>query len=235
MNSLKPIIILLCILAFIPSNAQVHIGQGVTSPNDWVDYTSLGIYVDVNTSACKFKTTPHYLVTIESITNSGYHWYTGGVPAIYNPTPTGFRVYLRWIDHPSDLPSIGGLGFPNPLRADAAKNRGWVIRWTGIEQRDCAPGSLPSRTIETSGNAFGKTTTKQLDQPEIKVSPNPSKNSIEIMVSDMTLEKIEIYNHNGLLLLTSSIKTIDISQLPEGNYIAKIYTETGSYSKQFIK
>ena len=49
------------------------VGQGVTDPNDWVNYHSSGIYVDVNTSACGFTQTPHYLVTLESITNRGSH------------------------------------------------------------------------------------------------------------------------------------------------------------------
>lgn len=143
MNLLKSFLgsLVLLLSCTMTSNAQITVGsmvvgQGVTDPNDWLDYSNLGIYVDVNTSACGFTQTPHYLVTLES--RSGYQWEVSGVPSIYNITPTGFRVYLRWTDHPSDRSTIGSRNFPNPLRASTARDRGWVIRWTAISTGDCA-------------------------------------------------------------------------------------------------
>lgn len=108
-----------------------QISQGQTSPNDWKDYSSLGIYVDVDTSACGFTQTPHYLVTIEG---SSHHWCVNGVNAIYQPSPTGFRVYLRWTD------DDGHYGNYNPLRASFAKGKNWYLRWTAIQSCPC-PGS----------------------------------------------------------------------------------------------
>lgn len=203
----------------ITSQAQ-HIGQGVTSPNDWRNYSNLGIYVDVDTSGCGFKNTPHYLVSIESLEELGFHWGVSGLPAIYRPTPTGFRVYLRWVDHPTEDPTIGSLNFANPLRVTAAQNRQWVIRWTGIEQRDC-----PSR----ESNQW-----EEIESQGMKIYPNPSHDEISIE-NDEKATIYEIYDLGGNIVKVSREHRIDIQDLPNGEYIIKGFTQKGIMSKKFIK
>ncbi len=124
------------------------VGQGVSDPSDWRDYFSSGIYIDVNTSACGFTRTPHYLVTLESIGGSIQGmWQTSGLPAVYNATPTGFRVYIRWTDHPTVAPTIGGSMTPNPLRASFAQSQNWVIRWTAIASDACTSKRIPIKVM----------------------------------------------------------------------------------------
>ncbi|MBW1298001.1 T9SS type A sorting domain-containing protein [Aquimarina litoralis] len=248
MKTLKTLLFI-CFLTLNLSivNAQIKIGQGVTSPSDWVDYNTTGIYVDVDTKSCGFTTTPHYLVTLESISNKGFHWYISGVPSIYNVTPTGFRVYLRWTDAPSDLPTVGSLNFPNPLRASTAKDRDWVIRWTGIEMEDCSPTRINSNEAGTIfSGAFGKEgdalpqddtfkieTEATLDS--YKLFPNPGSDIIRVEYKGR-IEKHEIYNLNSKLLGTYHSNAIDIKKFPKGNYILKTYTSTdGVITKQFTK
>ena len=103
---------------------MLHIAQGVTSPNDWKDYSNLGIYVDVDTSSHGFTETPHYIVTLEGRT---HHWSANGATSIYNATPKGFRIYLRWTD------DNGHYGDHNPLRITHAKRFKWHLKWTGIQ------------------------------------------------------------------------------------------------------
>ncbi len=223
-------------------NAQVKIGQGVTSPDDWINYNTTGIYVDVNTSACGFTTTPHYNVTLESTTNSGYHWYVSGTTSLYNVSPTGFRVYLRWTDHPSELATVGSLNFPNPLRVSTAENRNWVIRWTGIEMQDCDESQ--QQTVATQSNAlskaFGNDDTIQqkvytTSSDNLKIVPNPGKDVIQIQYKG-AISNHQLYDINGRLLGTYTTNTIDIRQLTKGNYILKTLTIDGKViSKQFIK
>ncbi|WP_420571681.1 T9SS type A sorting domain-containing protein [Kordia sp.] len=246
-------VILLCSFLFISiANAQITVGsmvvaQGVTTPNDWVDYNGGvgGIYVDVNTSACGFTQTPHYLVTLESTTNSGYHWYINGVPSIYLATPNGFRVYLRWADHPSDNPTIGGLNFPNPLRASTARNRNWVIRWTAISTGDCAScngNALPSPINEGEASPFGgdetrrsTTTNKEIVEDKVSIFPNPSNTMITIN-SSKNVRKSEVYSLKGELLKTSTKTSIDIKNFSPGEYVVKIYFDNNeSISKKIIK
>lgn len=242
MKSLKTIFsTILTIFCFVALQAQVKMGQGVTSPNDWVNYNTTGIYVDVNTSACKFNTTPHYVVTLESISNKGYHWYISGTSSLYNVTATGFRVYLRWTDAPSDLPTVGSLNFPNPLRASTAKNRDWVIRWTGIEMQDCEPSIAPTSTGTVSSGPNGSegditsfdSETKDINN--LKIYPNPGSEKVVIQYSG-AIRKSEIYDLNSRLLGVSNTNSIDIKKLPKGNYMIKVYTEEGKViTKQFVK
>ena len=75
-----------------------------------------GVFVDVDTSSAGFKTTPIY---ITSLGGRLAHWSTTGATSIYTPTPTGFRVYVRW--------SIGG-----PLTPAEANYNQWHINWIAV-------------------------------------------------------------------------------------------------------
>ena len=75
-----------------------------------------GVFVDVDTSSGGFTTTPIY---ITSIGGSSSHWGTTGATSIYTPTPTGFRVYVRW--------STGGA-----LTPATANQFGWHINWIAV-------------------------------------------------------------------------------------------------------
>ncbi|MBQ4803990.1 T9SS type A sorting domain-containing protein [Aquimarina sp. MMG015] len=237
----------LLIFGYSTSNAQIKIGQGVTSPADWVDYNTTGIYVDVDTKSCEFTTTPHYLVTLESISNKGFHWYISGVPSVYNATSTGFRVYLRWTDAPSDLPTVGSLNFPNPLRASTAADRDWVIRWTAIEMQDCSSSRLENNELsKVFSGAFGPegdmlSSDKKENgignhsENDLKVFPIPGNKVIKVQ-SKGEVNKYEIYDLNSRLLGTYYNNTINIEKFPKGNYILKTFMKSGEViTKQFIK
>jgi len=75
-----------------------------------------GVFVDVDTSSAGAKTTPIY---ITSIGGRFAHWSTTGATSIYEPTPTGFRVYVRW--------SVGG-----PLTPAEANFNQWHINWIAV-------------------------------------------------------------------------------------------------------
>jgi hypothetical protein len=75
-----------------------------------------GVFVDVDTSSAKFTTTPLY---ITSIGGFGFHWATTGATSIYTPTPTGFRVYVRF--------SNG-----QPITPAVANQLGWHINWIAV-------------------------------------------------------------------------------------------------------
>jgi hypothetical protein len=77
-----------------------------------------GIFVDVDTSSAGFTSTPIY---VTSIGGTSSHWWTTGATSIYSPTPTGFRVYVRW--------STGGS-----LTPELANQLGWHINWIAVPQ-----------------------------------------------------------------------------------------------------
>ncbi len=67
---------------------------GQTTEADWQNYGVTGYYVDVDTSRCDFTDTPEYFTSIQG----NNHWRSQGSTAIYLPTETGFRIYLKGAD-----------------------------------------------------------------------------------------------------------------------------------------
>jgi hypothetical protein len=93
----------------------------------WQQQTSgEGVFVDIDTSSAGFTTTPIY---ITSIGGTIRHWGTTGGGAIYSPTPTGFRVFVRW--------AIGGS-----LTPAEANQYGWHINWIAVPRPGSGDGSF---------------------------------------------------------------------------------------------
>jgi len=72
-----------------------------------------GVFVDVNTSSFGFQYTPIYITSLGAKLGS---WGVIGATSIYNPTPTGFRVYVRYATGGSLTPAV-------------ANQNGWHINW----------------------------------------------------------------------------------------------------------
>jgi hypothetical protein len=113
-----------------PPQAAKVVASGRTSPGqtNWRTYSvnnkAYGIYVDVDTSSAAFTRTPVY---VTSIGGNGYHWTTTGGSAVYSPTATGFRIYVRWSEVLSTAP------IPDPPTPQFANAQGWHINWIGSE------------------------------------------------------------------------------------------------------
>jgi hypothetical protein len=100
--------------------AALKIGNGRTTPGStaWQPYNgTAGVYLDVNTSAAGFSSTPVYVTSLGG--NSG-NWSTAGATSVYQASPTGFRVYVKWIDG-------------SPLTPAQANSWQWHINWIGME------------------------------------------------------------------------------------------------------
>ena len=93
---------------------------GTTAPGstNWKPYgNNIGVYVDVDTTADGFASTPMYFTCLRG---KNSHWRTTGATSIYNATRTGFRVYVRWSDGSTLTPA-------------KANDLEWHINWLGIE------------------------------------------------------------------------------------------------------
>ena len=144
--SLLILLILLIFSLFAESafaqNSKIIAGSTSPGETNWKVYRASdgkihGIYVDVDTRSAGFSTTPNY---ITSLGGDGWHFNTVGATSIYNSTPNGFRVYIRYAD--------GQI--PTPTFANEKK---WHIRWMGIEP---TPPSKPTDLTITN------TTTKTI-------------------------------------------------------------------------
>lgn len=97
--------------AFLGINPdRVCTGQTVQGATNWQQYSTNGIYLDVNTAGCGFISTPLYFT---SLGGSDNHSVATGATSIYVPTATGFRVYVH---SPGITPAL-------------ANQYGWHINW----------------------------------------------------------------------------------------------------------
>jgi hypothetical protein len=105
--------------AALLQTVQVASGSTPVGNTAWQQYPDgEGIFLDVDTSSFGFETTPIY---ITSLGGKSGHWGTTGATSIYDPTPKGFRVYVRF--------SSGG-----ELTPAGANQLGWHINWIAVPQ-----------------------------------------------------------------------------------------------------
>jgi hypothetical protein len=114
------------------------IAAGSTTPGatNWqVHSTKEGppaIYLDVDTSAASFTTTPVY---VTSIGGNGDHWRTTGGSSVYQATPRGFRVYIRWERKSESTTQV--------LTPEIANDEKWHINWMAFEPLTTKPTPFP--------------------------------------------------------------------------------------------
>jgi hypothetical protein len=106
--------------AAIFQTVQVASGSTPVGNTAWQQHSDgESIFLDVDTSSSGFENTPIYITSLGG--NSG-HWATTGATSIYDPTPKGFRVYVRHY-------STGGV-----LTPAGANQLGWHINWIAVPQ-----------------------------------------------------------------------------------------------------
>jgi hypothetical protein len=109
------------------TGAGIRVACGSTTPGttDWKPSAgNASIYVDVDTSSSRFTNTPQYFT---SLGGNSSHWATTGVTAICMPSPTSFRVYVRW--------SNG-----SPLTPAQANQFQWHVNWLAAGNESAGTG-----------------------------------------------------------------------------------------------
>ena len=69
----------------------------------------------------------------------------------------------------------------------------------------------------------------------INIYPNPTKDYINIVTSNINVDESYIYDMSGKLILQSKQEKIDVSSIPSGAYVISITTSKGIISYKFIK
>lgn len=80
-----------------------------------MQYSTNGIYVDVDTSSSGFTDVPSYTTSIGGTSNQ---WTTTGANAVYQASKTGFRIYIHKAD--------------TAITPAYANSRRWHINWIGM-------------------------------------------------------------------------------------------------------
>ncbi len=94
-------------------------------------------------------------------------------------------------------------------------------------------GSAVSNSITFPGTYDNPTlsTIELTALEEATLSPNPTEGVINLIGRNVSFTSVEVYNTLGSLVGTST----DLSNLNEGLYLVKIYTNGGSVTKKIIK
>ena len=76
---------------------------------------------------------------------------------------------------------------------------------------------------------------EQVDKkPGFQIYPNPAGNELHIL-SEQTMERIEVYDVTGKLQISDTYSVVDISGLSQGIYVIKAFNATGMDTRKFIK
>ena len=95
-------------------------------------------------------------------------------------------------------------------------------------------------THYTGGTARMAQTTEVVAEPEtakIILYPNPVADVLYLTKSTQTVEKVQVYNMSGTLVKSADkdAETIDLSNLIQGTYLVKVYTNDGSFNQTILK
>lgn len=137
-------------------------------------------------------------------------WISTSNPFIYVGIPQGCNVFY--------------------IRSVCSSNN--VSPWS-IVGSSCSPDVYAY--IETLSN---NSNTLNPDKKELKIYPNPAKNSLTIsVIQEIKISSISIYNTQGQLLQTRTNpeKNIDVSELKGGNYYIKIISNKEVTITKFVK
>lgn len=123
-------------------------GQTTKYATAWQVYDANSLYLDVNTASCGFTATPRYFA---SLGGDSFNWDTTGASSIYSPTPTGFRVYVR---------------YPAPITPAFANANGWHLNWHATAD------NLRRSDLCAGGTAAGATTWLSYDPRTVYTDVN---------------------------------------------------------------
>ena len=69
---------------------------------------------------------------------------------------------------------------------------------------------------------------------QVTIYPNPARNRLQVTSGSNKIILISIYNMQGLEMISTTEKEIDVSNLQEGVYFARVKTSEGMLAKKII-
>lgn len=107
-----------------------------------------------------------------------------------------------------------------------------LTNWTNLSDLGLSPSDL---NMQIEGIVAGTLGTTEAYSSKSTFYPNPSSSKITFVEADK-ISKVQIYNLAGALVLETSQKDIDVSQLAKAVYIVKQVLKNGNtISSKFIK
>ncbi len=98
--------------------------------------------------------------------------------------------------------------------------------------------------LTISGSTFGQAvfknyalSTTDFELNKIKVYPNPTNSILFTNLQNKKIVKVELLNTNAQCILTvkNNLHRIDLSELPSGIYMMRMYTEDETFCRKIVK
>ncbi len=94
----------------------------------------------------------------------------------------------------------------------------------------------PNKHIISDGNTAALSLGNNMYAYEIKISPNPAANLLNLDIpTQINLEKVIVFNNLGQRIFETDSPSFDVSKLSTGVHYLTIITSEGTYQKKFIK
>lgn len=157
----------------------------------------------------------------------------GSALAIYDATPTKSEM-IKFDANGNLVPFDIGTGFNGIINSFEIFNDGKIMVTGNFNQYN---GEYVNGVARLNGTSEELGISEpSIDRATATVYPNPASNSFQIK-SEEIIRKIEIFSLDGKLLESLSFpgETIDVSTLASGYYLSKIYFNSGSVTKKFVK
>ena len=154
-----------------------------------------------------------------------------GTSTIYNTT--GFVVKMDKFQQVRWVKEFESSDFRNQVHYYNGK-----LTYAGIIANEFIYNSGQNVIINNEGDAlFGDIVDNSLSAEDyladdITIYPNPTSGIL--IIKSNTLQQVEIYNINGVLIVNSDKSEIDLSQYSKGLYLAKIITDKGTAVKKIV-
>ena len=187
-------------------------------------------------------------------TKPGYLTYTKGTNTVWVKFPNVTGII--------GVPTTAFVGTPLPLTGTVVPSNAYAkdIEWTVASEGTTGatiignslfatmPGVAVVMATIKNGTFIGEDYTQgfyievenetgvaEIIAEKISVYPNPTGGTLKIESSDLQVEKVEIYDITGKIVLTSNETTINISHFSAGTYFVKIKTDNGELIKTVMK
>jgi len=148
-------------------------------------------------------------------------------------TFSNHNIYAKWNGTPLILPTPNertGYAYAGWYSEAACVN---LVGYAGANYTPTANTTLYARWVQTSG-------IDDIFSNSISIYPNPVKEELFI-TSENRIEKIEICDIAGRTVETQNFAslqrntTINLSSLPQGVYLVKVYTDKGVVTQKIVK
>ena len=132
----------------------------------------------------------------------------------------------------------GRIGCPPFLFNGVEYHVGDSVELEGyVSQRRSQHGGLYYE-FELERDVFPEVPVEKRQKAELKLFPNPAKETITLRATGCTLQKVEILDVNGRVLHAATLngtETFDynVSQMPSGIYLARVKTSCGVLTEKF--